>query len=329
MLTTQQSELISQVHQTTFLCPLQDLGLVAVTGPGYPDVVRFLQGQLSCDVTRIDAQTSLLGVHCNPKGRVIVTLRLVQYEGQLYLLLPRAILANTLLVLKKYAQFFKVTLTDVTALFGLVGLSGVDSPQLLQTTLSAAPDAIDTVLTSGSITQIRVPGIEPRFIILGPTAAIEQWQQALPAVVTRASRSLLWTYLDIAAGIASVTPTTLELFTPHELNFQLINGICFTKGCYTGQEIIARMQYLGKLKQHLYRVALQGDAAPEAGETIENGDQQAIGTIALACPTGPQQFEALAVLKDEATTQLPLRLQVSGGQIVQVLPLPYSFSEAG
>jgi tRNA-modifying protein YgfZ len=128
---------------------------------------------------------------------------------------------------------------------------------------------------------------------------------------------------DIRAGIANVFPETRGLFTPHDINYPQVNGVSFNKGCYTGQEIIARMHFLGKLKQHMYRVQFVSDAIPMPGANLVDADGNNVGTLVEAASVNAQHWEALAVLTDKSLTQ-PIFLENSNKTVLQVLDLPYT-----
>lgn len=295
----------NQLPAHAFFCALPHWGLIKVTGAKAAD---FLQGQVSCDIKALDDTNSSLGVHCNPKGRILVSFRIFRRGEDYYLFLPLTMIASTCQILKKYAQFFKVELIDLSETWRCVGLIG--EPSL--------PSAID-----GNLTSISISGPTPRFVLFSEKNNLDS---ILTTLKTQAElvEPEHWDQLDIAAGIPTILPSTQELFTPHQINYQLIDGICFTKGCYTGQEIIARMQYLGKLKQHMYRVAVTATTLPQPGEAILLAGQE-VGQIVNICTVDDYHYEALAVLKDEVSSSPDLVLAQSQGRFSALLNLPYEW----
>ena len=196
------------------------------------DAQQFLQGQLTCDVKKIDETTSTLGAHCNPKGQVLSFFRLFYRDEDYYLLMPSNIIEQALRALKKYALFSKVTLTILQ-----INCYGVLVPKEKIT----LPKMDNEIVNTDTITSIRVPGKTPRYYMIDfaetlniNSATPEHWHQ-----------------LDLEAGIPRLYPHTIGEFLPHYLNLPALGAVSFKKGCYTGQEIIARMQHRGKLKQHM------------------------------------------------------------------------------
>lgn len=129
-----------------------------------------------------------------------------------------------------------------------------------------------------------------------------------------------WELQDILAGIPTIYPETIGEFTPHQINYQLINGVSFNKGCYTGQEIIARMHYLGKPKQQMYRVSFVCEHPPTPGTKIYNSNAQKVGTLVTAAPVAQNDYQALAVLQNDAITE---NLYVDS-ILLTLLDLPYT-----
>ncbi|HEY0893054.1 MAG TPA: hypothetical protein VGE32_08340, partial [Cellvibrio sp.] len=135
-----------------------------------------------------------------------------------------------------------------------------------------------------------------------------------------------WELLNIRAGVADIFPETVELFTPQEINYQLINGINFRKGCYTGQEIVARLHYRGKLKRHMYRFELSGNQLPAPGAALVNATtRNACGHLVSAAIAADNRIEILASLLDEQLDQVTLETST---EILKQLPLPYAIPTA-
>ncbi len=283
---------------------LSHYGLIRISGI---DATKFLQGQVTCDVREVTDQQSRLGAHCDVKGRVQVTFRLFKFNEDYYLLLLKNLIDHTLKLLNKYAVFSKVKLEDISEQWSIIGLSG---------TLTDMPTNIDAATRIENCVVIRVPSATPRCIIIGENANLQKLQQQLANELQTAEIEA-WELLDIQAGIPTIYPETIGLFTPHDINYPQINGVSFNKGCYTGQEIIARMQFLGKLKQHLYRIQFAADAAPAIGTPLVDDAGHSVGTIIKTAAGSAQHFEALAVLQDKALTSV-IRIANAAQTIVQL-----------
>jgi folate-binding protein YgfZ len=223
---------------------LNDHSLIKISGP---DASKFLQGQLTCDVSKITPEQSSLGAHCNVKGRVMSLFRLFLFQADYYLLMPSAVTEAALASLKKYAMFSKVKLTLPTAdIYGLQQAS-------LALTYPAQHEAVSATDASCCI---RIAG-EQRFLLIdfADTLALEH-NDDINA----------WHTADISNGLPRLYPETIGEFLPHYINLPQLGALSFTKGCYTGQEIIARMEHRGKIKQKMNFCQLPIDATP--GEKI-------------------------------------------------------------
>jgi folate-binding protein YgfZ len=303
---------------TAFFCVLSHEGILAVRGP---DASKFLQGQLTCNLNYLDAQHSSLGARCTPKGRMQSSFRILP-EGDGYLLAMDGELVQTQLAdLTKFAAFSKSKLHDESADWVRFGLSGGDGA-LVSLGLDL-PQAGDQVVTAHGLIAIRLPD--------GRT---ELWAHAREAETTRLRLAAQlpeapldrWLLAQIRAGVGQVVAATRELFIPQMINLQALGGVSFKKGCYTGQEIVARMQYLGKLKRRLHRLAIESTDAevPAPGlELYSPVHGSSVGEVVLAaCAEG--SLELLAVLQDDAAADGRIFLGSPDGLPLSLLDLPYT-----
>lgn len=269
---------------------LSDYGLIKISGV---DSEKFLQGQLTCDVREVTEQASRLGAHCDPKGRIQFTFRLFKFHDDYYLRVLKSLIAHTTTLLKKYSVFFKVTLDDVSDEWCIIGLSRNNEDQIAAL---KAPEAVDGCSPFEEGIIIRVLDSMPRFeIMVRENSSFIKDISPLP----QHEEMNNWNLRDIISGIPTIYPETVGHFTPHQINYQLINGVSFKKGCYTGQEIIARMQYLGKLKQSIHRMQMKGGSVIVPGTKVKDEVEQEAGEIVQA--TAVNDFhEVLAVLYDNA-----------------------------
>jgi folate-binding protein YgfZ len=215
----------------TFKFEVHQLGLLCVEGL---DASNFLQGQLTCHLDEINSHISSLGAHCNPQGRIISFFRIFFWRDKYYLHMPKDNLRKAQTALQKYAVFYKVTITDVST--ELKAICSDKSFLKMQ-----APDQNDGSTSDDKNCIIKT---ENYFLTFGEA------EKTLPEIN-------IWEYLQIEAGIPQIHLQTSAKFLPHELNLQISGAIHFGKGCYTGQEIIARMHYRGQLKKHMVHVSTQ------------------------------------------------------------------------
>jgi hypothetical protein len=306
------------------LCDLSSHGLIRVSGG---DIREFLQGQFTNDVTQITPERSQLSSFCSPKGRMLALFRIFQRGDDLYLMLPRERLAATLKRLSMFVLRAQVTLSDASDELLIAGIAGDCAAALLP----QAPADTDASSTVGELTVIRLGGDRDRFLVVGNAAPLQAWWQQAATQATPASVDC-WPLLDIRAGIPSVVESTTEAFVPQMANLQLINGVSFTKGCYTGQEVVARMQYLGTLKRRMYRVRIDTSDCPAPGSELFSASSesgQGAGRVVDARPSPEGGCEALVVSQISSMEQArDLRLGDADGPPVSNLSLPYGFAVA-
>ncbi|GLK88174.1 CAF17-like 4Fe-4S cluster assembly/insertion protein YgfZ [Pseudomonas turukhanskensis] len=303
---------------SAFFCMLSHEGVIAVRGP---DASKFLQGQVTCNLNYLSDSNASLGARCTPKGRMVSSFRIVS-EGDGYLLaLAGDLLEAQLTDLKKYAVFSKSTLSDESAEWLRLGL--VDADEVLGELGLMLPTDADGVARTENLLAIRLPD-----------GRVELWvRQAIRAEVLQQIQAKLperplntWLLAQIRAGIGQVLGPTRELFIPQMINLQAVGGVSFKKGCYTGQEIVARMQYLGKLKRRLQRLSLEGSELPAvASELFSPVHRSSVGEVVLAAQS-ETGVELLAVLQEDAVTDGRIHLGSETGPALQLLDLPYTLN---
>lgn len=300
---------------SAFFCPLSHEGILAVRGS---DAGKFLQGQLTCNINYLSPEYASLGARCMVKGRMQSSFRILP-EGNGYLLAMASELLDAQLAdLKKYAVFSKATLTDESAAWVRFGLQGGDTA--LQALGLDVPAAAGSTVRHDGLIAIAVSA--GRVELWVPAQNADSVRQALAAALPEGSLNN-WLLGQIRAGIGQVMGPTRELFIPQMINLQAVDGVSFKKGCYTGQEIVARMQYLGKLKRRQYRLALDQQAIPAPGAEIFSPTHgSSVGEVVIAASNGTG-CELLAVLSAEAVEDDNLHLGSLEGPRLQVLTLPY------
>ncbi|MEA3303134.1 MAG: folate-binding protein, partial [Pseudomonadota bacterium] len=249
------------------LFDLTDLGLIRASGD---DCELFLQGQLTNDITEVTPERSQLSGYCTPKGRLLATMRVISHDGDFLLLMPKERLAPVLQRLGMFILMSKVTLSDASDELQTIGLYGDCTISLPAGDMPAQAD--DCVAAADGVTIVRIAAEAQRFLLIGSAGAIAQRWQLLTKTTIPATKEL-WQLQDIRAGLPTVFEATVEAFVPQMLNMHLVNGVSFTKGCYTGQEIVARMHYLGKLKRRMYHIAVEGEC-PASGADLYSPQSQ-------------------------------------------------------
>jgi folate-binding protein YgfZ len=310
-LTTYPSQHLVRLHQTQ---------LLLVKGP---DAVKFLQGQVTCDLRELSAPVTRLGAQCNPKGRILLSFRALQIDADtIALRIPSSMMEKAKSSLGKYIVFSKAKLHEGSE-YSLFGIYGNDAKRTADAMFNKLPAENDGWIEKDGNFLIQLA--PDRFECWIKTADLNTFEQQLAD--DRAGGAINdWTLLNIRAGIADIYPETIELFTPQEINYQLINGINFRKGCYTGQEIVARLHYRGKLKRHMYRFELAGDQLPLLGAALVNATTGQICGHVVACAfSDNNRIEILASLLDEQLDQVTIE---SSTEILKQLPLPYAIPTA-
>lgn len=307
-------------------CALNDLshfGLIRVEGE---DVMQFLQGQMTNDMREVTDQHSNLSGWCNAKGRMTANFRVFR-QGDAYILqAPDAHIEPVIKKLRMYVLMAKVSLDVVSDQLARFGISGECSIELLRQHFRAPPEEANAVVAHNKMLLIRLPGTTPRFELIGPVAElIEVWETCEAKAVRKGEA--FWALQEVRAGIPTVLPETTDAFVPQMANMQLIDGVSFTKGCYIGQEVVARMQYLGKLKRRMYLAHVKSANAPRPGDELFAKDSksgQGTGKVVDAQPTG-DGYDMLAVI-EIASAEIGEVYLGAGGAKLELLDLPYEFT---
>ncbi len=311
-------------------CSLHDLshlGLLRISGE---DAADFLQGQLTNDIKSLTGNRSQMSGYCTPQGRMLANFRVFFRDGAFFLQLPGELLAPIQKRLTLFILMSKVIIEDVSDQLVRIGLAGSCAHQILAEVFPEIPAAAGDVSHADTITLLRLPGTPDRFEVIGPCEAmVDLWnsvkETASPATADH------WALQDIRAGIPTVYSATSESFVPQMANMQLVDGVSFTKGCYVGQEVVARMKYLGKLKRRMRLARVPGDRRPLAGEEVfaeeAGGSGQGTCTVVDARPSPEGGYELLVVVTDEAFERGDLHIDSPTGPRLEFHPLPYPLDE--
>ncbi len=259
------------------ISPLDFLTVLRVSGG---DALTWLQGQLTADLAEIDTTTSRIAAWCSPKGRVLAIFRVfADPEGGYRLVCERWFTAALLARLRIFILRSDVRIDDAGATLGVTGVAGAGTLSGRLGTWAKTAE-VDAAATIGEVVVARVPGRHRRFMVTGPLDHIASIVSSAPAGGVRRAEAGAWRLADIRAGVARVSATMSDAFLPQMLNLERFGGVNFDKGCYVGQEIVARAQHLGRIKRRAWvgrtGMATEGDAivdgaadgAPKVGDVV-------------------------------------------------------------
>lgn len=310
-------------------CALPGLGVIRATGA---DAASFLHGQLSNDVQRLDAARARLGAYCTPQGRMLASFVYARHDAEFWLVCSADVLAPTLKRLSMFVMRAQAKLSDASAELVAVGLGGTAAAAWIATAAGAAANAVWAKAdVAGGAVVIRLPDAldqvqddaarVARWLWIGPREAAEALRAALPAL-----DAAHWQALEVRAGVAPVVAATSGQFVPQMLNYELVGGVDFKKGCYPGQEVVARSQFRGTLKRRTYLAHASSDMAVGSEVFAADDLEQPCGTVVQTAPSPQGGVDALVSLQIAATEQ-PLQVGAAGGVALQLRALPYPLLE--
>ncbi|HAJ70906.1 MAG TPA: folate-binding protein, partial [Methylophilaceae bacterium] len=229
---------LEATKQSNIVCDLSHLGLISLHGE---DAITFLQGQVTNDVKQLDSNQAHLSGYCTAKGRLLALFLAFSYQSQIYLQLPRSLLTPITKRLKMYVLRSKVNIDDMTDFKIQLGVSGPDAETILSKLFSSIPVNNFQHISTEQTTILKLPSVNnlARYQLITSIKNASTLWHSLKSSCQPVGKSC-WDWLEINAGIPEVVPETQEQFVPQMLNLDLLNGINFKKGCYTGQEIVAR-----------------------------------------------------------------------------------------
>jgi folate-binding protein YgfZ len=294
--------IVDHSKKESFFIPLTHLGLIQLEGI---DARQFLQGQVTCDVGLLSNNNSIFGAKCTPKGRTLTNFQLHEIcDDKLLMIMHRSLIDLVIKDLSKYAAFYKVTLIDATELYAIFGLVNVTLDYQFDVSSSFSyKDGRELVAVSGN-------------------HATDLWNE-LSKISTVAGYNS-WETLNIQSGIPILQKETSGSFVPQMLNLDYLDAISFSKGCYTGQEVVARMRYLGKLKRKMYRINRTSNQIVPPGTPCYVEDINQISGYVISSVQIDSNFqELLAVLTDQAAVSQHMSIGNANIEKVQYLPLSY------
>ena len=308
---------LSNELSAAFISPLPAFHIVKIGGP---DQLKFLQGQLTCDVAQLSPERFLRGAHCDAKGKMWSTFHLCQQQDELLFIAFRDELQASLAQFKKYGVFSKITFTDANTELAVFGIGGPESADLLLSLglPTLAPGAMAHT-EQGCLLALAAD----HFLWVVPTTIAAK---ILSEQTQRLAAPTRWLAQHIAHGIPYLEQPLLAEYVPQQLNLQALDAISFTKGCYMGQEMVARMKYLGKNKRAMFLLSATTELTPAAGSDIELQLEQhwrRSGVVVNAVNI-QGHLAVLAVLPNDLTPDNHLRLAQMPEVLFRIDPLPYT-----
>ncbi len=304
------------------LCDLSHLGLLEISGA---DAVTFLQGQVTNDIKLLTGNNAHYTGYCNPKGRLLALFLAFAHANHLHLQLPAPLVESIVKRLRMYVLRSKVEIKDVSSEIVRFGIDGPEAASLLASSLGKMPSEDFELLTLENCTVLKLPAVanHSRFEVFASTEnAITLWNMLVKSCLPVGKTC--WDWLEIQAGIPEIYPATQEQFVPQMLNLDALNAINYKKGCYTGQEIVARTHYLGTVKRRTFLARIADQNKPVAGDKLLDAQGNQAGQIVRISPDLEGGFLLLAELRLEA--------QASGKICWENVPLdfkvlPYTVAE--
>lgn len=312
-------------HLPLTLISLEDWALVRLNGP---DTVKYLQGQVTADLNKLAADQHVLCGHCDAKGKMWSNLRLFHSgEGMAYLE-RRSVLESQLAEIRKYAVFSKVTIAaDPEAM--LLGIAGFQARAALANIFADLPDERRQVVQAADSTLLHLALPAERFLLITTAETARQLIAKLDGQA-ELNDSRQWLTLDIEAGYPVIDAANSAQLIPQATNLQALAGISFSKGCYSGQEMVARAKFRGANKRALYWLAGQASLTPQAGDELElklGENWRRTGTVLAACKLADGTLWVQVVMNNDLPADSVLRVRDDANSRLAIKPLPYSLVE--
>lgn len=314
---------LNQNFQNNYIAPLTDLGLISFSGK---DATNFLHNQLTNEIIKLDLNTVRLAGYCNPKGRLLATVLVWKKFDHIILQLPYILQS---IIQKRLGIFIlrsQVKIMNINKKLISLGLIGNTIDTILCQWFPTLPSQPYSKVDNSQGTLIRLVnsrGLQRYQWITSPEQAIAIWPILIETVIPVSTN--VWHLTNIYAGIPTIDEYTQEQFIPQMINLELIHGINFKKGCYPGQEIIARTQYLGKIKRRTVLASINTKQVNSGMEVFcEKDSIQPCGTIVNAAKISTENWACLVVVKLSAINNCIIHLGNNNGPLLQLYNLPYN-----
>ena len=290
-----------------------------------PDTLKFLQGQTSCDTRTVDSQHAVPGLFCTPQGRVVCDFLLCELGPDHFALrLRRDIRADSSAAFGKYIIFSKAELDAERDDWKLTGVWGPDASTALTKIFGSAPTERFAATTGEGYVLVQTDEVSQQFECYLDASSCDKYLANM-AVEMQTGAESEWEALQIKSGVARIEPATVEEFVPQTLNYDLTGHISFNKGCYTGQEVVARLHYRGKPKRRTYIAELSGGESCSAGITLFSADSsQGVGTVINSSSALDKTL--LLVAATAAGAEKGLHVGAADGHLLTLGKLPYELN---
>lgn len=312
-------------NESSWLSHLASRAVLKVCGE---DASTFLHGQFSNDLKQLNSKQWQLSSYSTPKGRLLAVFRIAKLNDDYYLEMPADIIEAFQKRLQMFIMRSAVTLENLSHNLVICGLAGTDLKAPLKAMGIETPDEVYGFASTVAqdVLLMREYGTTPRYVVLAkPQRMIELWQKLDDSVLQTTENT--WSLSQIQQGQPDVFESTREQFVAQMMNLHVLGAVNFKKGCYPGQEVVARLQYLGKLKRRMYRFSAKSQTLPLAGsEVIQEEGADASGKVVSAAFSSADTIELLAVMK-VASIESGDTLTLASGESLALRNLPYSFAE--
>lgn len=322
------------ILESGYVTRLRQAGLLSAEGD---DAVRFIHGQLSNDIEHLGNRSVRVAAYCTPQGRILALFYVWKSEQKLRLMLPRDILPALQKRLKIYILRAKVTLTDESDRVAILGVGGRRAETVLSRWFSDLPlvPSGKTENETGVLMRMKDAFGFPRYLLTIPSDHLQAVESVLSAELAVCDESS-WTLGNIEAGMPQITLPVQDRFIPQMVNLEEAEGLSFKKGCYPGQEVIARSQYRGTVKRKMFhgRIKWQKETFISAlnmtaGTDLFDSQGQICGTVVQSARRDETHIDCLAVVQTDIKETENIHAGTPDGPILSWIPLPYSPTNAG
>jgi len=310
---------LAAARSGSVLALLGHLGALRFSGD---DAETFLQGQLSCDVAGVSSRSSTYGAYCSPQGRMLANFLLWREEAGFTMVLSRDIAPSIQKHISKFVLRAKVKISDASDTIVMAGAAGPRAGEALRDVfpdLPKGPNEVSRQPDTGTVIKLK----DGRFLlVLTPASAVALRQRFANSLVPVGAHA--WRWLDIRNGVPWVTAATQDQLVPQMANFELLGGVSFDKGCYAGQEVVARMQHLGKLKRRMFLANVA--AQSKSGDPLYSEDlgNQTSGIVVNAEASPDGGYDLLAAAQTASREGSIVHLKALDGPVLRFLALPYA-----
>ena len=304
-----------------YLVSLDNFSAISLSGEEHS---KYLQGQVTCDVSQTTDNSLQVGAHCDAKGKVFSVFRLINRLAAHLLIQPKESLEASLKELKKFGVFSKVTI-EATDHLAFMALIGGNSGEILAKHFPQTPDALTPVIQHESTTLVYLSSHQGCYLIIDEQDNIKTLASLFDLTIFQSD---VWNLFEISQGFPILSKEAINQYVPQMLNLQALHGISFTKGCYLGQETVARMQYLGKNKRALFALEGKTDSTISQEDSLEKqlGENwRKAGDIIASYEADNGSKYLQAVLSNDEQPMV-LRLKLQPNSIFNIKELPYSLT---